>query len=233
MDRPEFRQALIASAVGHVVLAILLIWIPGRSMSFPDEAPIFVDVLQSRAPAAKASAPAAKAAPKPKQVVDEAVVIPKQPKPLPKPKPEAKVEPKPEPAKKPKPAALTPEQLIAKIREKRGAEAETAGTQAAGSTGTAQAGRFDPLMAAYVKRLMVLLYNNWTTTAFSMSSTFPTFEVELSASGKVQSARKVRSSGNRHMDESAERAIWKTDPFPPPPRGLRKLQIVFDPKAGA
>ena len=227
----EFRRLCLYSALGHAVVA-LAIWTAGLlHWSQPiASAPVFVDLVTA---AALAPAPPAVAPAPPRE---KPVVIPERPRPKPKvapaptpkpiPKPVPKAEPKPE-----KPAPLSAEQLLAKIRQKvTSAPSAAAATTAASATGGR--GRFDPILAAYRRRVMVLLRSNWVgARAFvSQPGLEVHYEVRVDGGGGVRSVAILRASGNRYYDESAERAIHKSAPFPRPPHGPLTLQLRFSPQ---
>lgn len=218
----EFRRLCLYSGVGHGIV-VLAVWTAGL-VHWPRPiapAPIFIDLVS-----AAALAPPAPPSVEPAPPREKPVVIPERPRP--KPKPAAKPAPKPEP----KPERETPppsaEQLLAKIRERVATTPDATRTPTSASS---RAGRFDPILAAYRRRVMVLLRNNWVgARAFA---TLPgievQYEVRIDGSGGVRSVSLLRGSGNRYYDESAERAIRKTSPFPRPPRPLT-LQLRFSPE---
>jgi TonB family protein len=192
-------------------------------------APIFVDLVTA---AALAPAPAVAPAP----VREKPVVIPARPRPKPKPEPVAKPKPVPKPVPKPEkpeePAPPTAAQLLAKIREKV-ASTPSAARPATGATGSTGArGRFDPILAAYRRQVMVLLRSNWVgARAFASQPGLEVhYEVRVDGGGGVRSVSMLQASGNRYYDESAERAILKSAPFPSPPRGPLTLQLRFSPQ---
>ena len=202
-----FRRALAWSAAGHLALGGALLWSP-RSDAHPLEPlPIFIEVVAQVEPPAPARQ-------KPRQVVEE-IVIPKRP-----------LSTRKAPARRQQPT-LSAEQIVAQLRDKLG---PTMPTPAA--TTDARAGRFDPEMAAYRKRLKALLYANWAgARAFSTQGRLIAhYRVDVDAGGGVLSLDLVKTSGNAHFDESAERAIWKVQPFPVPPRGAFTLTLTFDPR---
>ena len=51
--------------------------------------------------------------------------------------------------------------------------------------------------------------------------------VKIMADGKVGGIKYVKRSGNDLLDESAYRAIKKSDPLPPLPKGLTFYEIVM------
>ena len=150
--------------------------------------------------------------------------------PGPRPKPKPAVTP-PKPKAKPKPA-LTPEQLIEQMRKsqatKPGAESGTAQKQ--GGPGV-----FAPEQAAYKRSLTNLIYANWVgARPFSRRSGLEVvFDVEVDAGGNLKSVRMIQTSGERALDDSAERAIIKAAPFPPPPRSVRTIRIRMNPREKA
>jgi TonB family protein len=218
----EFRRLLGWSFAGHVGLAVVFsIGIGSRGPAVMP-APIMVDLI-----AAAPTPPAVKRPPK--QTVDQPVVIPKRPKPVPKqaekpaPKPKPEPAPKAEPVEEPAPSAS---EVLAQLRAKVGPDTDTA-PAARGASG----GRVDPELAAYRKQVMLLLRSNWA--GGRLFATQPgleaRYEVRLDPGGGVRAVALVRSSGNRYYDESAERAIHKSQPFPGPPRGSLTLEVTFQP----
>ena len=224
VEDPAFRRVLVWSAALHVLFAFGGLTLPGLTRAPLLSAPVFVDLVAAPKPAA---------APKPRrQVIDEPVVIPKKSKPKPKPKPKAKPKPKPKPEAKPKAPPLSAEELLAQLRQRVEARTAASGATPAASAKAAGRGKFDPEMAAYQRKLKSMLYANWAgAAAFGRRHDLVvSFKVLLDPGGGVRSVSLVASSGDRHFDESAERAIWKTIPFPPPPRGSLELDVRFDPK---
>jgi colicin import membrane protein len=53
--------------------------------------------------------------------------------------------------------------------------------------------------------------------------------VRVSDTGSVLAVQVVESSGNSAFDRSAEAAVYKSDPLPKPPPGVRELNFIFDP----
>ncbi len=194
------------SAAGHVALGGGLLWSPRSDARPLEPLPIFIEVVAQVEPPPPAR--------RPRQVVEE-VVIPKRPRST-----------RRAPARKP-PPALSAEQIVAQLRDKLGPTTPTFT-----STTDARAGRFDPEMAAYRKRIRALLYANWAGARVfsSQGRLIAHFRVEVDAGGGVRSLDLVKTSGNAHFDESAERAIWKVEPFPAPPRGALTLTLTFDPR---
>ena len=220
-DSERFRRLLMWSVGMHLILMLLFVLAPSFYAPSYKQAPIFVDLV---------AAPAAPAAlTTPRQVVDEPIVIPKRPRAKPKP---VAPPPKPVPAvekKKPTPApAVSPEQILEQLRAKRASAAKSES-----ETGRApQTGIFNPQLAAYTKKIQNKIYANWIGVRpyahrFGLEVIF---EMELDAGGMLQSLRMVQSSGDRPLDESAERAIYKAAPFPPPPRGIRRITIRMNPR---
>jgi TonB family protein len=212
-----FRRWLGLSAGSHAFLFAVLIFGPGFGPA-PSPPPVFVDLVAAAEP--PAPKPRAK-----KQVVDEAIVIRKQPRALPKPK--RKPEPKPEVAKPEPEDSPSPEEILAQLRAKVAKRSPAAAAGASGATGRPE----DPELAAYKAQVMSCLYEHWAgARAFSRQSELEVqFEVRVGASGRVRKVSLARSSSNRYLDESAERAVWKCDPFEPPPRGVSEFNLTFNP----
>lgn len=53
--------------------------------------------------------------------------------------------------------------------------------------------------------------------------------VRVSDNGSVLAVQVVQTSGNSAFDRSAEAAVYKSDPLPTPPPGVRELNFTFDP----
>lgn len=216
-----FRRWLGFSAGFHLFVLLVIAFGPGFSAP-PRSQPVMVDLVAAAEPA-----------PQPKrakrQVVDEAIVLRKQARPkkaAPKPKP------KPEPVAKPEPekAAPSPEDILAQLRAQVARREPSPNASAAASPGGP--GRpEDPVLAAYKARVMTCLYEHWAgARAFSRQPELEVqFSVRVGSTGKVRSVRLTRSSSNRYLDESAERAVWQCDPFEAPPRGISEFNLTFNP----
>ena len=214
-----YRRWLGWSAVAHVALGLYLAFGPGIYRSAPALAPVFVEIV----------APASRPAKRARQVVKEPVVIPK------KLVERSKTRPAPEPTPdmaRPEPAP-TADEILAQLREKHGETNVIERTE--GSVAGARSARIDPEMAAYRRRLENLIYANWAgARAFrDQIGVEVLFEVEVDATGMLRSLRMVQGSGNRHLDESAERAIQKSSPFPRPPRSVRTITVRMNPRDSA
>ncbi len=244
LESRAFRRLLAWSVAGHVILFGGLTFNPfQRSAQVFTANPVMVSVVAAPpAPAAKPAAPkpAPKAAPKPepkpepkveppppppKPVVNE-VVIPKEPAPLAKPKPKPKPEPKPK----------TAEQLLAELTQKVEAEhpnsvpdVPQAPVREAPAAAAGGPGIFDPAMAAWQLRVKALIHSNWSGSQICKSP--PIFDLEIDSAGRLDSLALATSSGDRYCDESAERAVRKSIPLPPSPRGAIEIELVLTPKA--
>jgi protein TonB len=243
----EFRRLLLASLLAHTAVALMFMFFPTSWLSPRRPLPVFVELVASLpeaaippAPARSRPQPAAK--PRPQQVVDEGVVIPKEPRPEPKPKPEpapeVQPEPKPKPApaarpEPPKPAPLTREQILAQLRTKLGSVTPEAVPAPAAAQAGGSGQRVDPLVAAWHSEVRNLMYANWVgARPFRHRSGLEVqFVLDLDPSGRVRTVRLTRTSGLRVLDESAERTIHKVLPeLPPAPDGLRTVNVTFDPR---
>lgn len=239
----EYRRWLAFSLGLHLGVTLLLLFFPTRWLVPARPVPVFVELV-----AALPAGPEAKSAPQPapappRQVVDEGVVIPKDP-PKPKPKPVEVPQPKPEPPKpeppkpevkpEPEPAkpTLTKDQILAQLRAKVGAVTPDANA-APGERGPRGSVRVDPLLAAWHSEVRSLMYANWVgARPFRHRNGLEVqFVLDLDAAGRVRSVRLTRTSGLRVLDESAERTIHKVLPdLPPAPEGLRTVNVTFDPR---
>jgi protein TonB len=153
-------------------------------------------------------------------------VIPKEPAPLAKPKPKPVAEPKPK----------TAEQLLAELTQKVEAEhpdsvpdVPPAPVREATAAAAGGPGIFDPAMASWQQRVKALIHSNWSGAQICKET--PIFDLEIDAAGALESLELSKSSGDRYCDESAERAVRKSIPLPPSPRGAIEIEVVLNPKA--
>jgi protein TonB len=226
-----FRRLLVASAAAHLLVTLLLTFGSWRPLPDADLDVVYVSEL----PASALPSPSqAKPAP-PRQQVAE-IVIPQRPKPKPKP-PAAKPPPAPQrPEPKPEAAPPTPEpppkqtasasQLLEKLRDEAAKRAPQGVAEGQG-TG-ARAGILDVEKAAYIRKVQAAVEPHWVSSACFRQRSAPLWTVEIAASGQASDIALGRSSGDRHCDDSAERAIHKAQPLPPPPAGIRVLDINFE-----
>ena len=168
---------------------------------------------------------------------------PPQPKEKPQPKPKEKPEPKqpqpkaeekPKPEEKPKVAA-TPKPVnraaeLAKLADEFSASVKPA-TRPGPSAAEVAAGK---AKAGYGDSVRSRIERNVIWNADKPVSGKAVFEVTLLPSMEVLKVEKLSSSGNGSYDDAAERAIWKTSPFPPRPEELpfnevRKLVLRLNP----
>lgn len=219
---PEFRRVLVVSGTAHLLLGLLLVVAPALRGPSLRPAPVFVEIVEPARPKPAPRPAPMKAPPKPapRQVVDQPVVLKPKPRPTPEPKP--RTEPRVE--ETPAPSAA---ELLARLRDRVGPEEAAARPAANGSRG-----RVDPLLAAYQRRVKAVLASNWTGVAafHGQPELVAGFRVQLDSSGAIRGIRLERSSGNRFFDQSAERAIRRSTPFPSPPRGPTTLDVIFRPE---
>jgi TonB family protein len=236
----EFRKLLAASAVAHLLLAVVLAVRIQPELDL-EPTPVMVDLI---APAQAPAAPTEKAAPaapaQPKPLPEKVVMLPKEKPPLPKPQPQpAQPTPEPKPQAKPVPAPPRPEpaaptktaeEILADLRSRVDSRGDEASSVIA-AIRAKQGGRFDPEGAAYHKKVRALLQSNWVGVgAFANDPALEArFSVRVDAAGGILSVDLVHSSGNTFYDDSAERAIRKSAPLPPPPRGAMELDVRFRP----
>jgi protein TonB len=219
----SFRRLMGWSAGAHLLLLLLMIFGAGPWSRSRSDSVVFVDVIAAAIPQPAPAAPAKK------QVVDEAVVIPKQPKKLVKKKPaKKKVEKKPEP---PGPSA---QELLAQMRERQAASTVVADIRSKHEAGrqAGRTGRVDPRAKRYIDGIEACIYSKltWRDTAPHPDAEV-LFDFDIDASGRLVSVQIARGSGNRFLDESAERAIWKCQPFGAPPPQM-PLQFTLNWRPG-
>jgi len=233
LESRTFKRLLAFSLAGHVALFLVLTLRPHRSAVLISPSPVMVNVVDvpkpatappaAKKPAAKPPAPKPEVKPeppKPKPVVNE-IVIPKEPAPLPA---------KPKPVAKPEPAPKSAEELLAELTKKVEERNPTPEPIAAPAPGPATPlaggpGTFDPLLSPWVARVRTVIRANWSGA--QLCKGVPIFSLEVGANGALTEIEMVQSSGDRYCDESAERAIRKSDPLPAPPRGEIAMEFAM------
>lgn len=237
LESRAFRRLLAFSLALHVALFLIMTLRPHRSAVLISPSPVMVNVVDVPKPAGAAPArkPAAKPPPpkpkpeakpeppKPKPKVDE-IVIPKEPAPL---------AAKPKPAAKPEPAPKSAEELLAELTKKveaRNPPSQPAAAAESGPTAPIAGGPgvFDPTLSPWVARVRTVVHSNWSGA--QLCKAVPVFTLEVDESGALRDLELAKSSGDRYCDESAERAIRKSDPLPAPPRGALALELGMNPK---
>jgi TonB family protein len=231
-----FRRLFWLSFAGHVLVFAALVLHPHRSAVLISSSPVMVQLVPAPPKPAAAAKPAPKpeapkaqpkppepAPPPPKPAVKE-IVIPKEVQALP---------PKPKPAppaekKAPPPSA---EELLQKMTERVEAQ-EAASAPPAPPTEEPAAtegspGTFDPQLSPWVARVKVLVRANWSGA--SVCAGEPQFDVDVDAGGKVTHLELAQSSGDRYCDDTAERALRKSNPLPAPPHPL-SFTLNLNPK---
>ncbi len=228
LESRTFKRLLAISLAGHVALFLLLTFRPHRNAVLISSSPVLVNMVDlpkaaAARPAPKQPAPPKPEAkpepPKPKPAVNE-IVIPKEPAPLP-------VKPKPAVAK-PEPAPKSAEELLAEITrkvEERNPQPELPAPREPGPEAPIAGGPgvFDPTFSPWVSRVKLAVRANWSGA--QLCKGVPVFNLEVSDDGSLRDIELAKSSGDRYCDESAERAIRKSDPLPPPPRGALALEL--------
>ncbi len=214
-----FRSMIVYSAVAHVVAGFVLAFggLPSRRVDLPQSVMVQLVANPSPAPAKLV-----------RQPLHQPVVIPKREKPQPKPRAEPKPAPVAKPEPKPEPRLSTAE-LMAQLRQNvQTREGES--TAATTETAAPRAGRFDPLLAAYRRKVIALLHTNFSgaRACASEPDLRARYEVGIDPGGGVPWMTLTTSSHNRFFVESAERAIRRAN-FPKPPRGALTLDVTFQP----
>ena len=207
--------ALVSLTLHGIVLAVLLIGLPGLSDTQPlKEPPRVIHAKLVVEPVRSKPAPAPKPAPKPKP----------KPKSKPEPKPEPKPVPKPEPKPKPVPKkGPTPEELRRKKAEdaakakaeeqarlealqeelQRQQEDELAAALASEDAMLEEA----ELVSSYQDLIVALVQRNWTRPPSARNGMSATVGVEMLPTGEIHNADIVEGSGDEAFDRSAIRAV--------------------------
>jgi TonB family protein len=232
-----FRRLFAFSLAVHLILFVALVLRPSRNAQLISPSPVMIQVVSAPKGVAPKPAPAKPAPPKaepkppepapppppPKPVVKE-IVIPKEVKALPE-----KPKPAPAAAKTPAPTA---EELLAKMTEKVEAQEaanapEAPPTEAPPATVEGAPGAFDPLLSPWVARVRTMVRANWSGAALCKGT--PQFDVDIDAGGELTHVELAASSGDHYCDDTAERALRKSNPLPPPPRAL-SFTLTLNPK---
>ena len=239
MQSRAFRRLLGVSLAGHLLVYGILVFKGFSNRSdLISSSPVMVQMVSMPKAAAPPKAAPAKPtppkaqpkppepAPPPKPVVKE-IVIPKELRPLPdKPKPKP-VEAKPV---TPPPSA---DELIQKMTERVEAEeaAKAPPAQEAESESSevmaGSPGRFDPLFSPWVANVQTRVRANWSGASVCQKP--PQFNVDVDAAGHLSGIDLAETSGDKYCDDTAERALRKSDPLPPPPQA-GSFTLVLIPK---
>jgi TonB family protein len=210
-----------------VIAFLALVIHPFRSGELIATSPVMVQMVSMPKAARPAPAPApAKPAPKPKPPEEKPVAPPAPPKPVVKeiviPK-----EPKALP-EKPKAAPKTPppsaEELLAKMTERVEAQeaakapAQEAPAEEGPAAAEASPGRFDPVLSPWLANVKARVRANWSGASVCKGE--PQFDVDVDAAGQLTHIELVHSSGDSYCDDTAERALRKSNPLPPPPQAM-------------
>jgi len=255
-DRGERRGLALLLAGGvHAVLLLLLVF--GLQWQVKRDEPVAVELWSSlpkpSQPKIEPIRPEPKPAPKPKpkpepepepvEVKKPDIAI-KQDKPKPAPKPEPKPEPEPpKPKEKPAPEKPEPKPEVKPKPVNRAAELAKLADEFSSSVKPAPVVKPGPTAAevaagkakaSYGDSLRSRIERNVIWSADKPVGGKAVFEVTLLPSMEVLKVEKISSSGNSSYDEAAERAIWKTSPFPPRPEELpfnevRKMTLRLSP----
>jgi TonB family protein len=241
------RRLLVLSVLLHAAAVALLVWspLPQRAVVLPGVVSVELvgpAALEGPPPAAEAPAEA-RPAPPPRPPVEQTVVLPKEPAPVPKPKPEAAPKPAPKPAARPEPQRSY-EDVMKELRQHEGEleeltphapPARTAAAPAGAAAGSALASgrgvRVDPEEAAWLRRARIHVRQSWVLApGFRTQNLEAHVVVRLDAAGHlVDEPRITRRSGNPWYDDGVLRALQKASPLPPPPEAGERL-FVFRPE---
>lgn len=129
-------------------------------------------------------------------------------------------------AEKQTPPEETLDEILFKIRKKVASRGGAVGAGAKSSRGSGWEDRQAELaFNAYYDEVERRVRQNWIppqTFDPRRESLMTVVSLVLLPDGRVQTSYIEQSSGNPYFDQSVMRAIFKSDPFPPPPVGLTK-----------
>lgn len=240
--RRRFRHAVVGSVVAHI-LGVALLGLSPEPVPFAMPQAITVDLVAALPPPPSAASPAAKPEPKavpppPPPPKPKVKVLPEQaPTPVAKPKPKPKPEPKPEPRRPERPAEMSYEDALAKLRDDIGEQApapptpEPVAQATPPSPAAASKSRAGvlvaPEVAAWNLAVMRHIRSVWITPPeFRETGLAAQLEIEVAADGRVLGAPEVvRSSGNPFFDDNAVRAVVRASPLPAAPKAGRRTLI--------
>jgi len=123
---------------------------------------------------------------------------------------------------------------LAALRKSTGGNIFTAGGTgkggAGGGKGTGAGGTGSGLMSVYGDIVKQVIRKNWSYQVFGTENNVAvTLEIHIDPSGKILSSRVVTPSGKPGFDDSAMRAVARTEMLPPPKvRSLDTLRITFN-----
>lgn len=81
----------------------------------------------------------------------------------------------------------------------------------------------------FVSSLGAKVTSNWRRPPGTGAGFKCKLRVRVASNGTVLGVQVVQSSGNSAFDRSAEAAVFKSDPLPAPPAGVRDITFLFDP----
>jgi len=113
------------------------------------------------------------------------------------------------------------------IRQRQNTTAPTASQSAVATGSPATAGEMNSEIKEYIQAVWFKVKQNWSMPPSLMPDENITAIIDLSIdrSGAVEKVSFEKRSGNRYFDESALRAVKKSQPFPPLPRWVRDHNI--------
>lgn len=246
VSRGARRRFLAVSTIGHILVSILFVVLPGLL----DEKPkpleaIAVIVVPPQALGTIDPPPPPPPTKKPPEPQRETPPPPPPPEPkreTPPPKDDRPVLPDTKPAKKPEPTpppptpapppppAPEPERDVAPpppttpptaspFARRKGSPT---GDPIGASTRSATLGVEDPnfTYGYYLDRVVALISENWVRPQTGATDALLHFRIERD--GTISSVELRRSSGDAAFDRAARRAVESTSPLPPLPRGYQK-----------
>lgn len=233
MNQPFFSRALGFSLALHISIVVIAFLVasfsPARKIA-PNYVVTLVAPPGDAGTTASVSA-APEAAPAPAETKPET-------KTKPEPVPQKKSEPAPVAPKRTKQEKLADEQLlsdrVAALKAKKRIEemvaqrrtAEVSKSKATGTGPAAKGGK--PGGGDYVSLVTTKIHRNWIYPESSPQNLEMIVLLRVRKDGSASVERVIKGSGNPLFDRSVQRAISKSNPFPPPPQEM-EIQATFSP----
>jgi len=101
--------------------------------------------------------------------------------------------------------------------------------------GVGVTGRLTPEKLLYQQEISYHILKNWVFSeelAGKHADLEAILKIKILANGEIKEIRFEKRSGNRYLDESAYKALMKTNPLPPLPKGFKLYEVglIFTPK---
>lgn len=203
------RFSLVASIAAHVVLAVLLTLQLSSRGGVPQRVPLqAVMIIRPASTTAAATAP----------VPSIAEASQKEPTPPEPPKPQQTPVPKPKPKPSPTPKAKPPAEAQASAKPQ--APPQSASKKPPPSAAGEPADRIGDSGESPLSTLLNGVRENWLQPAGPRSMFRCRVKITYQPGGIVTGVSVLQGCGNAALDDSVQRAIWKTQPLPLDPQSI-------------